>query len=236
VLTFAIVLTILTAGAALSLRALVELEEAPWWFLLACAPCVLIPVLGIGYVCGFLDCVVTSAAVGEAQYIRWPGRELRLAFKSCGVWLSCFLAGPVVPALTAFFFWLHAGDPIILDWLILVELGSVSAGLWLFNVLAVSQNDRLGDLHPERIVQLVQRLSYEVLLVILGAGFVTIALGCGIVFALANLQTQVWLGLAALLGSWIAILGFASFILRWLGVWCYHKRRAAQLAPRDQVG
>jgi hypothetical protein len=176
-------------------------------------------------VCGFLDCVVTSATVGEAQEIRWPGWQLRLAFKSCGVWLVCFLAGPIVPAAVAFFFWLYGGDPAFVDWLIIVELGSVALGLWLLNLLAVSQRDHLRDLHPERIAQLVKRLGYPVILIALGAALAGLGLCYGVLVALATFHSDVWIGLAELTGSWLAIVGFTSFILRWLGVWCYHKRR-----------
>ena len=224
VLSFSILLTLLTGGAVLVLRAVSDMENTPWWFLALSPPCVLIPAVAVGYVCGFLDCIVTSAVVGEAQEIRWPGRQLRLAFKSCGNWLVCFLAGPVVTAVTAFFFWLHCGDPALADWLVLVELGCVTLGLWLLNLLAVSQRERLRDLHPARVVELVRRLGWPVILVVLGAALVGLALGFGLVLSLANLQSEVWLGLAGLTGSWIAILFCASFFFRWLGVWCYHRR------------
>jgi hypothetical protein len=224
VLSFTAVLTLMSAGAVLLLAVVAQMEETPLWFTLLCAPIVLIPGAAIGYVCGFLDCVLTSAVAGEAQLIRWPGAQLQLAFKSCGVWLACFLAGPAMPALTAFYLWLYGGDLKVVDWLILAELLCVTFAVWLLNLLAVSQRERIRDLNPAHIANLVTRLGYQSLLILVMTGAAGLGVSLCVAFSLANLQTDPYLWLPCLAGSWLAALSFACFTLRWLGVNCYHRR------------
>ncbi len=101
-----------------------------------------LPFLILSYSCGFLDCVMAGALAGEFRHVRWPGRRLDMALKSCYVWAVCFLAGPIVPIAFALTFWLQAGEMEIVDWLILAELVVVGLSYWLLVLLTVNAKDR----------------------------------------------------------------------------------------------
>jgi hypothetical protein len=225
VVGLAILLTLLTAGAVLLIRGGDQLSDAPWWFLLISVPVVLIPVAGAGYACGFLDCVLISAMAGEAQEIRWPGWKLELAFRSSGTWALCFLAGPVVLFVVAFFFWLYCGDPTWLDWFILGELLVAAVGYGLLNLLSVSRNESLRDLRPAAVVQVIQSLGWPLAPALIASALTILALLAAVLYSLVLLHSEPVLGLAGLTGSWFAVLFVTSFLLRALGVWWFRAQK-----------
>src|SRR5262245_13234362 len=90
ILALAAGLTLLTAATALILpRALREMPldrvSIPIGLVSSLGP-----LLALGYVCAFLDCVLASGAAGESRHVRWPGRDLLLVFRSLVAWvLAC---------------------------------------------------------------------------------------------------------------------------------------------------
>src|SRR5262249_59313021 len=109
-----------------------------WVWCVGAVPVVLV----LGYVCGFLHCVLTSAAAGEVGTILWPGGDVFLVARSVVLWVLCFLAGPVVFAGAAFLYWLNSGDLQPVDWLVLGELGILAVGYWIFALLSVGRRER----------------------------------------------------------------------------------------------
>jgi hypothetical protein len=167
VLGLAAALTVLTGGLAMGLpEVLDELRAGPAQRWLFCLPVLLVLPLIPGYACAFLDCTLASAAAGEARYVRWPAANFGLIMKSAAAWLGCLLAGPVVPAAVGFFYWLDCGDPDILDWLIVAELGILAVGYWLLLLLVVNRRDRLRDANPARVADLVDRLGHRLVAVV----------------------------------------------------------------------
>jgi len=67
----------------------------------------LLALLVLAYACGLLQCALSSGLAGEAGKVRWPACDLLLVLRSAGIWLLCFLAGPVVLVAGGFFYWLH---------------------------------------------------------------------------------------------------------------------------------
>src|SRR5205085_10829945 len=109
-----------------------------------------IPLLILSYLFGFLDCVMASGIAGEYRHIRWPGRKLNLALKSCIAWVVCLLAGPIIPLALAIVFWLRAGELEVLDWVILAELVVVALSYWILVLVAVNARDGLASVLPMR--------------------------------------------------------------------------------------
>ncbi len=188
-----------------------------WWVF---ALYMLAPLVVLAYVCGFLDCVLASAAAGEAGVVSWPGRNFGLALKSCVWWLLAFLAGPVLPAVAAPLYWLYVGEVTTLDGIILGELGVFAIGYWLLAILAVSRSDRVSDLNPVRVFLLAERLGYRAWVAAFGAS----VLGLGAVLLILRALPLLHLNAAAgvlLVFIWGGTLFLATFLFRLLGVWCH---------------
>jgi hypothetical protein len=190
----------------------------------------------LGYACAFFRCVLASAAAGEADCVRWPGGDAVQVLWSTVACLVCFLAGPVVPLVVAFLFWLNGGDLEWVDWLILWELGLAAAAYWALTLLAVDQSGRLRDANPIAVVRLVNRFGWRGWLVVVLAA-VGVA-GC-YYFTLGSLEALhrgaegffglVWWGFVG--QAWIV------FLLRWLGVSQFRakeKRKRERATPDEK--
>jgi hypothetical protein len=178
-----------------------------------------VPLLILSYSFGFLDCVMAGALAGEFRHVRWPGRRLDMALKSCYVWAVCFLAGPVVPIALALTFWLQAGEMEIVDWLILGELVVVGFGYWLLVLLTVNAKDGLANVNPVRVMESIGRLGWPLMGVALGTAVVMILHVLALIPALASVQREEGSGwLTMILCCWSGMF-WATFLFRWLGVW-----------------
>jgi hypothetical protein len=181
-----------------------------------------IPLMILSYSCGFLDCVMAGALAGEFRHVRWPGRRLDMALKSCFVWAVCFLAGPAVPIALALTFWLQAGEMEIVDWLILTELVVVAMSYWLLVLLTVNAKDGLASVNPMRVMELIGRLGWGAIGVAMGTALVAILHVLAAIAALTDLQRDQGSGwIALILCCWSGMF-WATFLFRWLGVW--HRR------------
>jgi len=220
-LPLALAMTVLTGVAALAWPDLGSLQTPPWWIWLVVW---VAPFLTLGYVCGFLQCVLVSAAAGEVGFVRWPGLDLRVLIRALTAWTACFLAGPIVFAATAFGFWLYAGDPTWVDWFIIAELCVVGTCHWLLALVAVHQGDRLRDANPLRVGDVIRRLGYPVVLAALGAAAVSLGFGLLVVQTLPSVHEESLQGWLLLWLGWLGGLGWLTFFFRLLGIWCFQSR------------
>jgi hypothetical protein len=185
----------------------------------------------LGYTCAFLHCVLTSSIAGENRHVHWPGRDVPLVMKAIATWFICFVAGPIVPATVALWFWLNWGNPTFLDVLIMAELVTATACYWLLAILTVAQTGRLRDSNPLRVADGAYDLGWRRLLVVVGAGTVAAAYGFWAGIAVDFIHKN--LGLAwLLLGTcWLSGLYLATFFMRYLGLCFYRIRMTAALQP-----
>jgi hypothetical protein len=178
------------------------------------------------YVCGFLDCVLASAAEGESQQVRWPGRHLLWVCKQFLGWALAFLSVPAPLAALGFYYWLNCGDPAPVDWIILAELGVVGAGYWLLAVLAVNRSGRLRDANPWRVVELAGRLGWRALAAAALAGLLFLAHGWLAFWTAGVLHDRLGLGLLLAAGCWLSGLFWAIVVFRVVGIWWYWRGHA----------
>jgi hypothetical protein len=191
----------------------------PPWFVAA-----FLPFLVVCYLCGLWNSVLTSAVAGEAGVVRWPGKDLRVVGRGVVRCFGCFLAGPVVLAAVAYWFWLDAGDLAIIDWLILGELSLIAAGYWLLALLVVAERNGLRHATPLNVLASIRRLRIRGLV---GAVFFWLVIALHALWSfdiLGELHTQSvgpWLSLWACCTS---LLFWMTLLLRWLGVRSFMSR------------
>jgi hypothetical protein len=226
-LGLALLLTLLSAGFAVFLpRLLAEPTSDPQSvaFVALRMACGLLLLLTFAFPCSFLECVLTSAVAGEVFYIVWSGNPLNVVLRSGVKWLTCFLAGPVVFAAFAWLYWLRCGDPTVLDWLILMELGIVALGYWMYALLALSDQGRLRDLTPVAVADMAHRLGWRGLAVVLAAACLLLAHGWVLIVGVAGVHMSAVSGLALLAAGWFSGIFWSTFFCRLLGVWCHRSR------------
>src|SRR5919201_2533122 len=216
--SLALGLTVLTGGTALLLPRMIDLRLAPLIHSFLCLPYALIPLGVVGYVWGWLESVLASAATGDIRYSHWPGRNLGFALQSGARWLACFLAGPVVFAAAGLLYWVHCGDLTLLDLLILGELSLLAVGYWLFVLTAVGYTGRLSSIHPGEVVGLAHRLGARAVAAALIAWALALAHGSLAGVALRDLHGAA-AGWVLLFACCFSLLFSTTFLFRLLGTW-----------------
>jgi hypothetical protein len=243
IFVLALMLTLLVGlGARLLLAALIEggvglaegFRQQPGGVVLSGMIMLLFPILVFGYAGAFLDCVISSAAAGERRYLYWPGWKLDPVLRSGSRWLLCFLAGPVVPAGAAVYFWLHSGDSLV-DRLIIAELTIVASGYWLLAVLAVGVRNRLSHVDPAHVLALVGKLGLRTGIVLATAAVLVAAEGLLLFAALEKVQEGTVAGWLLLFSCWCRILFGATFLFRLVGIWCYYADKKRQQSRDRQA-
>jgi hypothetical protein len=226
VLAMAVAMTLVTTVVALILpQALAESTlDVPG--ISALSGALLLMLTAIAYVCGFLDCVLASATAGESKQVRWPGRDLAFVYRRSFVWGLAFLSAPAPLAILGFTYWLNCGDPALVDWIILAELGILGAGYWLLAVLAVNRSDRLGDLNPWRVAELAGRLGWRALVAAVLAGVLVLVHGWLAFWTAGVLHEQLFLGLLLAAGCWLSWLYWATVVFRIVGIWWYWREKS----------
>jgi hypothetical protein len=137
------------------------------------------------------------------------------------VWLVCLGAGPIIPAAAAWWFWLDCGETNLLDTLILGELGTVAMGYWLLAIVSVGQNGLLQDAAPFRVADLVERLGCRFLafaFVAAGAAVMHLYLMSSAIFDFPRTPVR---SVVVLAGCWLSLLYWATFVVRYMGLWCH---------------
>jgi hypothetical protein len=214
-------LTLLSGSLILSIPEWPRLAALPLKQLLFLSPCLLGSLLILGYVCGSLECALTSALAGQGPGMYWLGWSLDAALKSGLRWLLCFLAGPSVFLGLAFYYWLNGGDLTVLDWLIVGELGVLAMAYWFLAIVSANESNRLRDANPARVAQLIHRLRYRAAVPVFVAPALLSAHALLGVFAATTLHRHPFTGWLLLAMCWCSGLYCATALFRLLGVWCY---------------
>jgi len=230
-LGLAVLLTLFSSGFAVFVpRLAAEPSNDPLAMAAVRLSGILLLVLVVGLPCSFLECVLTSAVAGEVYYILWSGNPLNVVLRSGIKWLGCFLAGPIVFAAAAWLYWLRCGDPSLLDWLIITELGVVTIAYWVFALLTFTDRGRLNGLNPVAVVDLTHRLGWRALAVVVAASLLLLAHAWVLILGVATIYTPGLMGWLMLIGGWLSGIFWSTFFCRLLGVWC-HRSRVVEEAP-----
>jgi hypothetical protein len=230
VLGLAAALAATSGGGLLVLTGEWELpaEPAGEWLVYSALALVALPILA--YLCGLLDCVLSSALAGELKQIRWPERRPDAVLKSGLRWLACFIAGPILPAGTAFFYWIHGGDFLTVDWMILAELLLATVAYWLFAIVSVSEKETLKGLDPVCVMVLMGRLGSRAIIAAVAASVLVGLHGWLLIIALVELHRNIAAGVVLFPFCWISGVFWTIFLLRLVGVWC-HRARVSEVHP-----
>lgn len=188
----------------------------------------------VGYPCNFLGGVLRSAAGGDGSAGRWAGHTFAGGVTAAALWLGCFLAGPVVPAAVAAAYWMQCGDPGLVDWLILAELGILAVGYLLLVLAAVSERGRLRDANPLHVIDLAHRLGFRAAAAALAGSALALAHGLLGMVAAEGLHRGP-AGALLLAACCFSGMFWATVLFRLLGVWC-HRSRAAEKENASSVG
>ena len=150
--------------------------------------------------------------------------------RAAAQWLVCLAAGPALFLAGAAAYWIHCGDPQVVDWLILVELVAAGSANLLAALLVTSPGGGFRRMHPFAILQVIQSLGWWFAgssLFVAGAilGFASLAS-----FAVARLRAEpvvgtLWLGL-----GWFVALAALAFLFRRLGLTYYRASRAGAVS------
>jgi len=200
------------------------------------APLMLFVVLLLGFTVASLEATIAGGTAGHAGYVVWPANDLGWTAAAGVRALICFLAGPIIPALVAFFFWLQSGDLELVDKLIIWELCLVAAGYWTLALLTMRQRTSFRHASPLAIVEFVKRRGFRPVLAASLAAFVMVSIGGLALKAVEELHRsgQAWLWLVFL---WTAQLFALVFLFRWLGVsWFYARKKrpdSESAGPKD---
>jgi hypothetical protein len=214
-------LTILIGGFVALLPGIAALRTNPvWpWPLLY----VVVPILVLGYACGFLERVLADAASWEARLHR-PGRDPALALLNGSRWLICFLAGPVVPAGAGCLYWFYGGDLALVDWVIVAELSVAAMSYWLLLLLAINESGHLREARPRCVSALVERLGSRLVIAVLVASVLLLADGWWMLSAFEEILHGSLRGWFLLAGCWLGGLYVATVLFRLVGLWFFNTR------------
>jgi hypothetical protein len=224
ILALAFGLMWLTTAAVLLLPR--AMTETPWdtFSIITGLVSLVGPILLLGYVFGFLDCVLASAAVGESRHVRWPGLNLGLVFRSLCSWVIAFLSMPAPLAILGFYYWLYCGDVKTVDAIILAELAIFGFGYWMLAVLCVCHTGRLRDANPWCVAKVAERLGWRMLVAAVLAGCLFLGHGVLAFWTTGLLHDQLVLGLLVATACWLSWLYWATVVFRIVGLWWYWKQ------------
>jgi hypothetical protein len=232
ILVFALILAGSLAALALILPHLVFDDLRLGYQLIALAPIFLVSLVVFGYASAFLQSILSAAIAGDAPEAALPWPNMASA-QRCGVlWLICFLAGPAVPGGIGFFYWIHCGDPNVIDWLIITELAIVTLGYWLFCLLALERRGRLLDLNPLRVARVKDWLGGDAFLAAALFAVLVLIHSAWAVFAVQQMHTSFSTGWLILAGCCFSAMFWAAFLFRLTGVWCHLSRRRENWADK----
>jgi hypothetical protein len=183
--------------------------------------CFLACVVFAGYTLGLFDCFLSCAGAGEYRLVKYPGIDLGMP--GAASWLLCFLAGPVVPAAFAVWYWQRCGDPDVLDVLILAQLAAATIAYWLLEVLAAREGGGWAA-SPVAVMKLLDRLGPRSLLAAVGGPLVGYFYLHFLVIGVKRWHVDGLFGLPSLVMAGIVGTFTTTFLLRLLGVWSYRSR------------
>src|SRR6185295_19031319 len=73
--------------------------------------------------------------------------------RAAAQWIACLAAGPALFLIAAAVFWIHCGDPDVVDWIILLELVALASAILLAALVTTSPGGGFRRLHPAGLVE-----------------------------------------------------------------------------------
>jgi hypothetical protein len=228
-------LTALSIAVVLLLPELLDLETSLALLVLAWTGFVIPLLLVAGYALAFFDCVLTSSVAGEVRHIHWPGRDIGIIADGILIYLTCFLAGPIIPSIAGLWFWLQATDPIAVDKLILAELAIVAAVYWVLALVSVARSGRLLDALPARVADAAYELGRLTLLAAVVTGALAAAHGYWLFTAITQLHVAPGSTILSLAACWLSGMYCGTCAMRYLGLSCHRNQQVKSAAATAGV-
>lgn len=203
-------------------------STAPGMLPFLCAA--MLPVL-LGYACAFLNGVLALAIEGSPRVVFPPNVDS--LFRPILKWTVCFAVGPAPLLGLAGMFWLHCGDPTLLDRLLLTELVVMACGafpVWLLLANATGKGGIGCD--PRSMLRLIRSLDRYFVAGSVLATAAIVGIGWLGTQALARLHASVFEGFAWLVLWWFCALFLAAFGVRRLGLWYYRGTQSVRKENR----
>lgn len=172
----------------------------------------------LGTTCTYFNSMLALAARGKVKLEPNIDTDPVVAAANCGLWLACFLAGPVFVVALAGAYWVNCGELVLLDWVILAELGAVTIGWWLFAILLSNAAESFFIPLPPDVLNIALQLRARTLTLILPA---TAAFAGNLLlasYALENLHDNPLVAILLLSAFWGGGLLVTSMTLRRLGL------------------
>ncbi len=179
--------------------------------------------LAVGIPCDLLRRALSDAAGGGNAGLERRRLFLLEILKTAAIWLVCFLAGPIIPALGVLFFAMEAGDLRWFDWTFVGHLFVLAVGSFLMVMGSVAERGWRG-LNPITVIDLTHRLNYRAAILALVGSILVAAHGVLAVLGMEQLHAEPVVG-----GLILAVFGPSAmfsggFLFRLLGLWCFRTR------------
>lgn len=225
-LRLSVLLSLLTTIAVYTWVSIdVEIPQSWSTRVLAASLLLLFYVLGCTF--NYFNAVLSLAAQGKTKLEPGMNGNPLVALQSCGVWLACFLSGPILVFGGAYLYWLNCGDLSIVDWTILVELGCAGIGWWLFALLVTNTDEttRLPFPLPQKVLRTALRMRGKAIEIVLLATAIFAGHLALAIYGLAHLHEEPFLSVVRLCIFWCSGLYLTAFTFRRLGLAYYRLGR-----------
>jgi len=225
-LRLSVLLSLLTALAIYSWVS-IDAERPENWSSRVLAGSLLLLFYVLGCTFNYFNAILALASQGKTKLEPGMNGNPLVALKSCGLWLACFLSGPILVFGGAYLYWLNCGDLSIVDWTILIELGCAGIGWWLFALLLANADDtaRLPFPLPQKVVRTGLRMRGKAIELILLATAIFAGHLALAVYGLAHLHEEPFLSIVRLCIFWCSGLYLTAFTFRRIGLAYYRLGR-----------
>ncbi|MGE3316007.1 MAG: hypothetical protein AB7O26_12910 [Planctomycetaceae bacterium] len=166
----------------------------------------------------YFNSVLALAARGKAKVEPRIVASAGHAGANCGVWIACFLTGPVVVFGAAIAYWMYCGELDFIDWTILAELAFAGLAWWLFALLHTNASETYRVPFPNEVLRLAFAMRKAMLELVVPASLVFAGHILLAAYSLGRLQDQPVLAALLLSLFWGSGLYCTSFTLRQLGL------------------
>jgi hypothetical protein len=179
----------------------------------------------LGHTFHYFNAILEMACHGKTKHEPGIGCTAIGALVSCGHWLSCFLAGPVLLFAAALGYWIYCGDPTIVDWSILVELCFAAVGWWLIALLLTNLDETLRVASPGQVIGTVLAMPWEFIGVTLLASAVFLGHVLIAAYSIGQLHVTPLVAFPLLWACWSSGLYLTAFTFRRLGLTFYRSQQ-----------
>jgi hypothetical protein len=200
----------------------------------------------MGHTFHYFNAILEMACHGKTKHEPGIGCTSLGALVSCGHWLSCFLAGPVLLFAAALGYWLYCGDLTIVDWSILVELAFGGVGWFLIALLLTNLDEACRVASPVEVLRTAFTMPWECAGLTLLAAAVFLGEFFVAAYAIGQLHVTPLSAFPLLWACWSSGFYLTAFTFRRLGLTYYqaqmrnkgrkHKRAVPVVAVKYQGG